>query len=103
MMKVNQTLRRPQGDALDIETIRQKQQALMKQLVERRVRSRAQQLYESRGQGEGQDLQDWFQAESEVLQNTILAPLYRKLRNTSQDESKGSSSAQNLDPTKVLA
>jgi hypothetical protein len=69
---------------VDIATRRQKQQALMVQLVERKVRSRAQQLYENRGQGEGQDLQDWFQAESEVLDNSILAPLYRRLRNTPQ-------------------
>jgi len=54
----------------------------MVQMIERRVRSRAQQLYESRGQGEGQDLQDWFQAESEVLGNSIVAPLYRRFKNT---------------------
>lgn len=54
-------------------------------MVERRVRSRAQQLYESRGQVEGQDLQDWFQAESEVLDNSIVAPLYRRFKNAGQD------------------
>lgn len=52
----------------------------MVQMVERKVRSRAKQLYESRGQEEGQDLQDWFQAESEVLENSILAPLYRRIK-----------------------
>lgn len=88
---------------MDIETLRQKQQALMVQLVERRVRSRAQQLYESRGQEEGQDLQDWFQAESEVLENTILAPLYRRLRNALKDEPKESSSVPNSNPTEVSA
>jgi hypothetical protein len=67
---------------LDIETRRKKQQTLMVQMVERKVRSRAKQLYESRGQTEGQDLQDWFQAESEVLGNSIVAPLYRRLKNT---------------------
>ena len=65
---------------MDIETRRKKQQALMIQLVERKVRSRAKQLYEGRGQVEGQDLQDWFQAESEILENSILAPLYRRSR-----------------------
>ena len=65
--------------ALDLETRRQRQQKLMVQMVERKVRSRAQQLYESRGRIEGQHLQDWFQAESEVLENSILAPLYRRL------------------------
>jgi hypothetical protein len=66
---------------VDTETRRKKQQALMMQMVERKVRSRAQQLYETRGQAEGQELQDWFQAESEVLENSILAPLYRRRKN----------------------
>ncbi|HEY6372791.1 MAG TPA: DUF2934 domain-containing protein [Candidatus Sulfotelmatobacter sp.] len=70
---------------VDIETRRKKQQALMVQLVERKVRSRAKQLYETRGQEEGRALQDWFQAESEVLENSILAPLYRRLRTGSHD------------------
>jgi hypothetical protein len=52
----------------------------MVQLVERKVRSRAKQLYEERGEADGQDLQDWFQAESEVLENSILAPLYRRIQ-----------------------
>lgn len=69
---------------LDIETRRKKQRALMAQLVERKVRSRAQQLYETRGEVEGQDLENWFQAESEVLGNSILAPLYRRLRTGSE-------------------
>lgn len=69
---------------MDLETIRKKQQALMVQMVERKVRSRAQQLYETRGQTEGQDLQDWFQAESEVLENSILASLYRRIKSGSE-------------------
>ena len=70
---------------MDFETRRKKQQALMVQLVERKVRSRAKQLYETRGQEDGQALQDWFQAESEVLGNSILAPLYRRMRTAHQD------------------
>ncbi len=66
--------------AVDIETRRKKQQALMIRMVERKVRSRAQELYKTRGQAEGQELQDWFQAESEVLENSILAPLYRRAK-----------------------
>ncbi|HEY3972407.1 MAG TPA: DUF2934 domain-containing protein [Candidatus Sulfotelmatobacter sp.] len=65
---------------MDIETRRKKQQTLMVNLVERKVRSRAKQIYETRGQGDGQELQDWFQAESEVLGNSILAPLYKRMR-----------------------
>ena len=63
---------------VDIETRRKKQQALMLRMVERKVRSRAQQLYETRGQEEGKELEDWFQAESEVLENAAVAPLYRR-------------------------
>jgi hypothetical protein len=73
---------------LDIETRRKKQQALMVRMVERKVRSRAQQLYENRGQAEGQDLQDWFQAESEVLENSILGPLYRRSKTEQVEHSE---------------
>lgn len=66
---------------MDIETRRKKQQALMIRMVERKVRSRAQQLYETRGQTDGKELEDWFQAESEVLENSALAPLYRRMKN----------------------
>lgn len=66
---------------MDIETRRKKQQALMMRMVERKVRSRAQQLYETRGQADGKELEDWFQAESEILENSILAPLYRRMKN----------------------
>jgi len=52
----------------------------MVQMVERKVRSRAREIYESRGQEQGQELQDWFQAESEVLENSILAPLYKRAK-----------------------
>ena len=65
---------------MDIETRRKKQQALMLRMVERKVRERAQQLYETRGQVDGHALQDWVQAESELLENRVLAPLYRRLR-----------------------
>lgn len=64
----------------------------MVQLVERKVRSRAKQLYETRGQEEGQDLQDWFQAESEVLGKSIVAPLYRRLRSSNQATEKAEGS-----------
>jgi hypothetical protein len=67
---------------LDQETRRQKQQALMTELIERKIRLHAQHLYEQRGQGEGSALQDWVKAESQVLENSILGPLYRKNRET---------------------
>jgi len=68
------------GTEVDINIRRKKQQKLMVELVERKVRSRAQQLYESRGQGDGHALKDWFQAETEVLAKSALAPLYRRER-----------------------
>ncbi len=76
---------------MDLETRRKKQQTLMVQLVERKVRSRAKQLYETRGQEDGQALQDWFQAESEILEKSILAPLYRRLRTGNHDIQEGDS------------
>jgi hypothetical protein len=65
---------------LDTDTRRQKQQALMTELLERKIRLHAQHLYDQRGQQEGLALQDWVEAESQVLENSILAPLYRKSR-----------------------
>jgi hypothetical protein len=50
----------------------------MVELLERKIRLRARQLYEERGQVEGRDLEDWVKAESEVLQSSILAPLWNK-------------------------
>jgi hypothetical protein len=70
---------------VDIKTRRKKQQKLMVQMVERKVRSRAQQLYDLRGQEDGHALQDWVQAESEVLGNSILAPLYHRLKTENQE------------------
>jgi hypothetical protein len=52
----------------------------MAEMVERKIRRRARQLYDTRGQVEGSELKDWFQAESEVLGSSILAPVYRKVR-----------------------
>ncbi len=52
----------------------------MTELIERKIRLHAQHLYEKRGQADGSALQDWVEAESQVLGNSILAPLYRKTR-----------------------
>ena len=69
---------------MDLETRRRKRQALIVKMVERKVRSRAEQLYQTRGEVEGHALQDWVQAETEVLENTVVAPLYRRLHSESQ-------------------
>ena len=73
---------------MDSDTRRQKQQALITELLERKIRLHAQHLYDQRGQTEGQALQDWVEAESQVLENSILAPLYRKTRDTSSSETE---------------
>jgi hypothetical protein len=73
---------------LDIDTRRQKQQALITELLERKIRLHAQHLYDQRGQTEGLALQDWVEAESQVLGSSILAPLYRKTRDTSSSETE---------------
>jgi predicted Zn-dependent protease with MMP-like domain len=79
---------------VDIETRRKKQQDLMIRMVERKVRERAQQLYEERGQIEGRALADWVQAETEILDDSIVAPLYRRAKatahNSAEEESKDS-------------
>ena len=77
---------------MDIETRRQKQQELMVRIVERKVRERAQQLYDERGQEDGRALQDWFQAELEVLESTTLAPLYRRMKSANQNQGDNTSS-----------
>jgi hypothetical protein len=65
---------------VDTATRRKKQQALITELLERKIRLHARQRYDQRGQAEGFALQDWVEAESEVLEKNVLAPLYRKTR-----------------------
>jgi hypothetical protein len=50
----------------------------MLELLERKIRLRAGQLYVERGRVEGQALEDWIRAESEVLKSSILAPLWNR-------------------------
>jgi hypothetical protein len=82
---------------VDIDTRRKKQQELMTELIERKIRLHAQHLYDQRGQVEGLALQDWVEAESQVLENSILAPLYRKTRlegRSSEDKFEDSENTQ---------
>jgi hypothetical protein len=67
---------------VDSDARRKKQQALMTEALERKIRLHAQHLYDERGQGAGSALEDWVRAESEVLENSILAPLYRRSKGT---------------------
>ncbi len=81
---------------MDNDTRRQKQKALINELLERKIRLHAQQLYDKRGQAEGLALQDWVEAEAQVLGKSILAPLYRKTRaeGRSSEELENSSNPQ---------
>jgi len=70
---------------MDTITLRQKQKALVAELLERKIRLRAQQLYDSRGQADGLALQDWIQAEQEVLGSSTMAPFYRRTKAISSE------------------
>ena len=61
---------------VDSVTRTRERQKLMVELLERKIRLRARQLYDEGGQVEGQALGDWVRAESEVLKSSILAPLW---------------------------
>jgi len=64
------------GLEVNSETRTRERQKLMISLLEKKIRLRARQLYEERGQGAGRALEDWVRAESEVLKSSILAPLW---------------------------
>jgi len=61
-----------------METDAQNLRRLMLDLIERKIRFRAHQLYELRRGAAGSALSDWLQAEAEVLDSSILAPIYRR-------------------------
>jgi hypothetical protein len=61
---------------VDSVTRTRERQKLMVDLLERKIRLRAEQLYNQRGRVEGLALEDWVRAESEVLKSSILAPLW---------------------------
>ena len=61
---------------MDSVTRTRERQKLMVDLLERKIRLRADQLYNERGRVEGLALEDWVRAESEVLKSGVLAPLW---------------------------
>ncbi|MFI5109778.1 MAG: DUF2934 domain-containing protein [Terriglobales bacterium] len=65
---------------MDKETDTQRPQRLMLDLIERKIRLRAHELYEERQDAAGSALSDWLQAEAEVLNTSILAPIYWRSR-----------------------
>jgi len=73
---------------VDSITRTRQRQKLMVELLERKIRLRAQQLYDERGPGEGLELEDWVQAESEVLRSSIVAPLWNKRQETIEQQAE---------------
>lgn len=73
---------------MDSATRTRERQKLMLELLERKIRLRARQLYHERGQAAGQELEDWVQAESEILKTSILAPLWNKRQERESAEVK---------------
>jgi hypothetical protein len=63
---------------VDSATRTRERQKLILELLERKIRLRARQLYHERGRMEGRELEDWVKAESEILRTSILAPLWNK-------------------------
>jgi Protein of unknown function (DUF2934) len=61
---------------VDSVTRTRERQKLMVDLLARKIRLRADQLYNERGRVEGLALEDWVRAESEVLKSGVLAPLW---------------------------
>ena len=61
-------------------------QRLMIDMLERKIRSRARQIYEERGREEGRALEDWVKAEAEIIESSILAPLWSAHRNREPQE-----------------
>ncbi|MGB9235189.1 MAG: DUF2934 domain-containing protein [Terriglobales bacterium] len=62
--------------AVHNEKLTRERQKLMVNLLERKIRLRARQLYDERGQTDGKALEDWVKAESEVVKKSILGPLW---------------------------
>jgi hypothetical protein len=58
----------------------------MVELLERKIRLRAKQLYVERGQVEGRALEDWILAESEILKSSVLAPIWNKRQEIQESE-----------------
>jgi hypothetical protein len=62
--------------AVDSETRTHKRLRLMIDMLERKIRLRARQLYEQRGRQEGKALEDWITAEVDVLRSSTLVRLW---------------------------
>lgn len=65
---------------MESETRTHKRLRLMIDMLERKIRLRARQLYEQRGRQEGKALEDWITAEDDILRSSILARLWSEGR-----------------------
>ena len=71
---------------MNSETRTRERQRLMIEMLERKIRLRAQQLYDEHGREEGKALDHWIAAESEILKSSILAPLWSVRRQRSAQD-----------------
>jgi Protein of unknown function (DUF2934) len=62
--------------AVNNEKLTRERQKLMINMLEKKIRLRARQLYEERGHIDGRALEDWVEAEAEILKSSILRPLW---------------------------
>lgn len=53
---------------------------LLIETIKRKIAIRAYELYQERGREHGRELDDWLQAEDEVLGQSISVPLYSKCK-----------------------
>ena len=74
------------GVIVNSETRTRERQRLMVDLLERKIRLRARQLYDERGRIDGRALEDWIKAEAEILKTSILAPLWNKWQERATSE-----------------
>ncbi len=70
------TLARKTRYSVKMPVVREEVRELLLEIIKRRVSLRAYELYEARGRTHGRDLDDWLQAEDEILGQSISVPLY---------------------------
>jgi hypothetical protein len=58
--------------------VKEETRRLLREVLERKVAARAYEIYMARGGNEGAALDDWLQAEKDVLGQSIKAPLFKQ-------------------------
>jgi DUF2934 family protein len=68
--------------------------------VEETIRRRAYALYEERGRGDGHELEDWVEAEAEVLRSVDIAASMKPRINTSNPSMEKAITSKNFPRTR---